>query len=87
MIGNDLSTFNSESIDGGSITAYDADGNPVNVEFRWAKVSSAATGGTDRGSCSIRPTATPPARKSPGRMPARRLPSMPTGEMSPPLSG
>ena len=47
VIGNDLTTFNSESIDGGSITAYDADGNPVNVDFRWAKVSSAATGGTD----------------------------------------
>ena len=47
VIGNDLTTFNSESIDGGSITAYDADGNPVNVDFRWAKVSSATTGGTD----------------------------------------
>ena len=47
MIANDLTTFNSESIDGGSITAYDVGGNPVNVEFRWAKVSSAASGGAN----------------------------------------
>jgi flagellar hook protein FlgE len=47
VIGNDLTTFNSESIDGGSITAYDSIGNPVNIDFRWAKVSSAATGGVD----------------------------------------
>ncbi len=41
-------TFDSESIDGGSITSYDADGNPtVNVDFRWAKISSAVNGGTD----------------------------------------
>jgi flagellar hook protein FlgE len=47
VIGNDLTTFNSESIDGGSITAYDSIGNPVNVDFRWAKVSSATSGGVD----------------------------------------
>lgn len=47
VIGNDLTTFNSESIDGGSITAYDVGGNPVNVDFRWAKVSSAASGGAN----------------------------------------
>jgi flagellar hook protein FlgE len=41
VIGNDVSTFNSESIDGGSITAYDAQGNAVNVNFRWAKVANA----------------------------------------------
>jgi flagellar hook protein FlgE len=42
----DNSTFDSESVDGGSITAYDSVGNPVNVQFRWAQVSSSATGGT-----------------------------------------
>jgi flagellar hook protein FlgE len=47
VIGNDLTTFNGESIDGGSITAYDTLGNPVNVDFRWAKISSASSGGTD----------------------------------------
>jgi len=47
VIGNDLTTFNSESIDGGSITGYDSQGNPVNVDFRWAKISSASNGGVD----------------------------------------
>ncbi len=41
VIGSDLSTFTSQSIDGGSLTAYDADGNPLNVQFRWAQVTSA----------------------------------------------
>ncbi len=47
VIANDVSTFNSESVDGGSVTAYDSKGDPVNVDFRWAKISSAANGGTD----------------------------------------
>ena len=41
VIGSDLSTFTSQSIDGGSITSYDADGNPLNVQFRWAQVAGA----------------------------------------------
>jgi flagellar hook protein FlgE len=46
VIGNDTTTFNDESADGGSITAYDAVGNPVNVQFRWAQVSTSASGST-----------------------------------------
>ena len=41
VIGGDVSTFTSQSIDGGSVTAYDADGNPLNVQFRWAQVTDA----------------------------------------------
>jgi flagellar hook protein FlgE len=47
VVGNDVSSFLNESISGGSITAYDSLGNPVNVQLRWAKVDSAASGGTD----------------------------------------
>ena len=47
VIGNDVSNFLNESVSGGSITAYDSLGNPVNVQLRWAKVDSAASGGTD----------------------------------------
>ncbi len=46
VVGNDVSTFSNESIDGGSITAYDAQGNPVNVQFRWTQVSSSSSGST-----------------------------------------
>jgi flagellar hook protein FlgE len=40
VIGSDVSTFTSQSVDGGSITAYDSDGNPLNIQFRWAQVTS-----------------------------------------------
>src|SRR5579883_2114870 len=46
VIANDVSTFDSESVDGGSITAYDSVGNPVNVQFRWAQISSSSSGST-----------------------------------------
>ena len=41
VIGSDVSTFTGQSIDGGSLTTYDADGNSLNVQFRWAQVTSA----------------------------------------------
>ncbi len=47
VVGNDISTFVNETVDGGSITAYDATGNPANVQFRWGKTDSVAAGGTD----------------------------------------
>ena len=40
VIGSDLSTFTSQSIDGGSVTAYDSKGSPLNVQFRWAQVAN-----------------------------------------------
>jgi len=40
VIANDVTTFTSQSIDGGSITAYDSEGNPVNVQFRWAETGT-----------------------------------------------
>ena len=40
VIANDSSTFTAQSVDGGSITAYDTEGNPVNVQFRWAESSA-----------------------------------------------
>jgi flagellar hook protein FlgE len=47
VIADDVQTFNNESISGGSVTAYDSTGNPVDVQLRWAKTSSVATGGVD----------------------------------------
>ena len=40
VIANDETTFTNQSVDGGSITAYDTLGNPVNVQFRWAESST-----------------------------------------------
>jgi flagellar hook protein FlgE len=47
VIADDVQTFTNETISGGSVTAYDSTGNPVNIQLRWAKTSSVATGGTD----------------------------------------
>jgi flagellar hook protein FlgE len=44
----DADDFVANSISGGAITVYAANGAPVNVQMRWAKVDSAASGGTDR---------------------------------------
>src|SRR5271155_1177878 len=46
VVGNDASTFAAQSLDGGSITAYDSLGNQVNVQFRWAETNASATGNT-----------------------------------------
>ncbi len=44
VVGSNASTFTQQSLNGGSITAYDAEGNPVNVQFRWAETSSSSSG-------------------------------------------
>jgi flagellar hook protein FlgE len=41
------STFLEGTIAGGAITSFDASGAPVNVQFRWGKIDSVASGGTD----------------------------------------
>jgi flagellar hook protein FlgE len=47
VIGSDNKAFLDESISGGTSTAYDGNGAPVALQFRWAKVGSATQGGTD----------------------------------------
>jgi flagellar hook protein FlgE len=47
VVGNDVSTFVNESVDGGTVTLYDANGTPTNLEMRWAKTDSVANGGSD----------------------------------------
>ena len=47
VIGSDNQAFLDELISGGTSTAYDGNGAPVALQFRWAKVESATQGGTD----------------------------------------
>ena len=42
VIGSDVTTFTNQSVDGGSITAYDSEGNPLNIQFRWAQVGDSS---------------------------------------------
>jgi flagellar hook protein FlgE len=44
--GQDTATFTNQSLDGGSITAYDSLGNPVDVQFRWAETASSGGNNT-----------------------------------------
>jgi flagellar hook protein FlgE len=44
VVANDLSTFVSQSIGGGAVTAYDVSGSPVNIQLRWAKIDSSTLG-------------------------------------------
>lgn len=37
VTGNDVGTFDSESISGGAVTVYTSSGTPVNVQLRWAE--------------------------------------------------
>jgi flagellar hook protein FlgE len=86
VVGNDVSNFLNQSISGGSITAYDSLGNPVNVQLRWAKVASAATGGTDTWELFYQTnpnaTGTQPAWVNAGT----RFQFNSTGQMNPPVA-
>ncbi len=44
VIGNDVATFDNESISGGAVTAYNSAGTPINIQLRWAKTDSASLG-------------------------------------------
>ena len=46
VVGNDASTFAQQSASGGSITVYDSEGNPVNVQLRWAETASSGGNNT-----------------------------------------
>ena len=42
--GGDATKFVASSVSGGSVTAYDPLGNPVNVQIRWTKTANASAG-------------------------------------------
>lgn len=47
VIGSDKATFLNESVDGGSVTVYNANGTPATLQLRWAKTDSVANSGSD----------------------------------------
>ena len=44
---SDVSKFLDQTISGGATTVFDSAGAPVNVQLRWGKIDSAASGGTE----------------------------------------
>lgn len=45
--GDDKTTFESQSLNGGDVTVYDSAGTAVTMQTRWAKVANSTSGGTD----------------------------------------
>jgi flagellar hook protein FlgE len=81
VIANDSSTFTAQSVDGGSITAYDSEGNPVNVQFRWAETSAGSWQLFYQSNPNA--TGTQPMWQNVGQV----FTFNSSGELSPPLSG
>ncbi|MEI8277497.1 MAG: flagellar hook-basal body complex protein, partial [Hyphomicrobiales bacterium] len=48
VVGQEVTSFLSESVSGGAVTAYDTSGSAVNVQIRWAKVDSSSLGGAHK---------------------------------------
>jgi flagellar hook protein FlgE len=44
VVGNDVATFDNESISGGAVTVFNSAGTPINIQLRWAKTDSASLG-------------------------------------------
>jgi len=86
VIGDDVPMFLNQSLSGGSITAYDPSGAPMNVQFRWAKTNGVAEGGTDTWNLfyeiNSSATGTQPAWQNVGT----NFTFGANGQMSPPLS-
>ena len=69
VVGTDASTFTSQSLDGGSVTAYDS--WAIRSTFSSAGPKRVHPAAPTRGNCSISPTPPRPAARSRGRMPVR----------------
>jgi flagellar hook protein FlgE len=86
VIGNDLTSFLNESISGGSITSFDALGNPVNVQLRWAKVAGAAEGGTDTWNLFYQTNPNATGTQAAWQNAGTRFQFDATGQMNPPVA-
>ncbi len=85
VIANDSSTFDAQSISGGSVTAYDSEGNPVNVQFRWAQVSD--SGGTSTWQLFYESNTAATGTQSQWQNVGTTFTFNSSGEMNPPVSG
>jgi len=86
VIADDVQTFTNESISGGSVTAYDSTGNPVNVQLRWAKTDSVAVGGTDTWQLFYQSNSNATGTQSAWQNVGTTFKFNSSGQMTPPLS-
>jgi flagellar hook protein FlgE len=88
VYGIDQTNFLNESVAGGSITAYDGTGTPVNMQFRWAKVDSASlgTGHTDQWNMFYQVNSNPTNTQAAWTNVGVNFTFNSTGQLTPPLS-
>jgi flagellar hook protein FlgE len=86
VIADDVQTFTNESISGGSVTAYDSTGNPVDVQLRWAKTDSVAVGGTDTWQLFYQSNSNATGTQSAWQNVGTTFKFNSSGQMNPPLS-
>jgi flagellar hook protein FlgE len=86
VIANDVQTFTNESLSGGSVTAYDSTGNPVNVQLRWAKTDAVAVGGTDTWQLFYQSNSNATGTQSAWQNVGTTFKFNSSGQMTPPLS-
>ena len=87
VIADDNQTFINESIAGGSVTAYDSTGNPVNIQFRWAKTASTQTGGTDTWQLFYQTNSSATGTEAEWQNAGTNFTFNANGQLSPPVSG
>jgi flagellar hook protein FlgE len=87
VIADDVQTFTNESISGGSVTAYDSTGNPVDIQLRWAKTDSVAVGGTDTWQLFYQSNSNATGTQSAWQNVGTVFKFNSSGQMNPPLSG
>jgi len=86
VIADDVQTFTNQSVSGGSVTAYDSTGNPVNIQLRWAKTDSVAVGGTDTWQLFYQSNSNATATQSAWQNVGTTFKFNSSGQMNPPLS-
>jgi flagellar hook protein FlgE len=86
VIADDVQTFTNESLSGGSVTAYDSTGNPVNVQLRWAKTDAVAVGGTDTWQLFYQSNSNATGTQSAWQNVGTTFKFNSSGQMTPPLS-
>jgi flagellar hook protein FlgE len=86
VIADDVQTFTNESVSGGSVTAYDSTGNPVDIQLRWAKTDSVAVGGTDTWQLFYQSNSNATGTQSAWQNVGTTFKFNSSGQMNPPLS-
>jgi flagellar hook protein FlgE len=86
VVANDLTAFLAASIGGGAVTSFDVSGAPANIQLRWAKTDSSASGGTDTWNLFYQVSSTATGTQVAWQNVGTNYVFSPNGQMNPPIS-